>query len=106
MLVICEKNLAPKNSCSNFLFKFLLKFKCLGDCSDPKRLFIHCRGLRIKMMDVGGQRSERKKWLNCFDGIQAVIFVVAMSEYDQVRCKPSPPGADPMFYKTCDEILT
>ena len=41
------------------------------------------------MMDVGGQRSERKKWLNCFDGIQAVIFVVAMSEYDQVRYKPS-----------------
>jgi hypothetical protein len=43
--------------------------------------------MRINMIDVGGQRSERKKWLNCFDGIQAVIYVVAMSEYDQVGQK-------------------
>lgn len=40
--------------------------------------------LQITLIDVGGQRSERKKWLNCFDGVNAVVFVVAMSEYDQV----------------------
>ena len=27
------------------------------------------------MVDVGGQRSERKKWLNCFSAITAVIFL-------------------------------
>ena len=37
------------------------------------------------MIDVGGQRSERKKWLNCFDSVQAIIYVVALSEYDQVK---------------------
>ena len=38
----------------------------------------------ISVTDVGGQRSERKKWLNCFDSVNAVVFVVAMSEYDQM----------------------
>ncbi len=36
------------------------------------------------MFDVGGQRSERKKWIHCFDNVTSVLFVVAMSEYDQV----------------------
>ena len=34
------------------------------------------------LYDVGGQRSERKKWMYCFDGVQAVIFVTALSDYD------------------------
>lgn len=34
------------------------------------------------MFDVGGQRSERKKWIHCFEGVTAIIFIVAMSEYD------------------------
>ena len=38
----------------------------------------------IRLIDVGGQRSQRKKWLMCFDGVNVVLFVVAMSEYDQV----------------------
>lgn len=31
---------------------------------------------------MGGQRSERKKWMYCFQDVTAVIFCVAMSEYD------------------------
>lgn len=36
------------------------------------------------MFDVGGQRSERKKWIHCFESVTSIIFCTAMSEYDQV----------------------
>lgn len=35
-------------------------------------------------LDVGGQRNERRKWIHCFSGVTAVIFLTAISEYDQV----------------------
>ena len=35
-----------------------------------------------QLFDVGGQRSERRKWLHCFDDVNAVLFVVALSGYD------------------------
>lgn len=38
--------------------------------------------VQFRMVDVGGQRSERKKWMHCFQDVTAVIFCVAMSEYD------------------------
>jgi GTPase SAR1 family protein len=41
-------------------------------------------GVEFAMFDVGGQRNERKKWIHCFDQVTAVIFVAAMSEYNQV----------------------
>jgi len=40
-------------------------------------------GNQFLLVDVGGQRNERKKWLHCFDDVNSVIFVVALSEYDQ-----------------------
>jgi len=34
------------------------------------------------IVDVGGQRSERRKWLHCFNNITAVVFLTACDEYD------------------------
>ena len=34
---------------------------------------------------MGGQRSERKKWIHCFEGVTAIIFCVALSAYEMVR---------------------
>lgn len=36
----------------------------------------------FRLIDVGGQRSERRKWISCFQEISACIFCVALSEYD------------------------
>jgi len=36
----------------------------------------------FKCVDVGGQRSERRKWLHVFDDVAAVLFCVALDEYD------------------------
>lgn len=40
--------------------------------------------LVLRMVDVGGQRSERRKWIHCFENITSVIYLAAISEYDQV----------------------
>jgi hypothetical protein len=36
------------------------------------------------MVDVGGQRSERRKWIHCFENVTSIMFLAALSEYDQV----------------------
>lgn len=41
--------------------------------------------LTYKLFDVGGQRSERKKWIHCFENVTAIVFLVAISE-----CEGSP----------------
>ena len=38
--------------------------------------------LIYRMVDVGGQRSERRKWIQCFDDVRAVLFICALSGYD------------------------
>lgn len=45
--------------------------------------------LSIHLVDVGGQRSERRKWIHCFEAVTSIIFCVALSEYDQVLLEDS-----------------
>jgi len=39
-------------------------------------------GVEITIVDVGGQRSERRKWLHCFDDVTSVIYLAALDEYN------------------------
>ena len=41
-------------------------------------------GAPLKLVDVGRQRSEVRKWIQCFKDVTAVIFLVALSDYDHV----------------------
>jgi len=40
--------------------------------------------LKFELVDVGGQRSERKKWIQCFDNVTSVLFIISLSDYNQV----------------------
>jgi hypothetical protein len=42
------------------------------------------KGMIFNVIDVGGQRTERKKWINCFDNVTAVLYCAALSGYDTV----------------------
>ncbi|KAJ6229164.1 guanine nucleotide-binding protein g(o) subunit alpha [Anaeramoeba flamelloides] len=39
--------------------------------------------IKFRLWDVGGQRNERRKWMHCFQGVKAVLFVVSLNEYDE-----------------------
>ena len=41
-------------------------------------------GVSFSILDVGGQRNQRAKWIHSFEGVTCVIFIASLSEYDQV----------------------
>ncbi|GAA5901982.1 hypothetical protein JCM8208_006654 [Rhodotorula glutinis] len=41
------------------------------------------RGMQYRIFDVGGQRSERKKWIHCFENVTALLFLASLAGYDQ-----------------------
>lgn len=40
-------------------------------------------GFKCRIFDVGGQRNERKKWISHFSNVQAIMFLVALDEYNK-----------------------
>ncbi|CAB3397230.1 unnamed protein product [Caenorhabditis bovis] len=38
----------------------------------------------FQLFDIGGQRIDRRKWAIHYDGIDAIFFCIAISEYDQL----------------------
>lgn len=73
----------------------------------PSRNSSHDRSLAIRfdvpgfspcrLYDVGGQRTERRKWISCFEDVRAVLFVVALSGYDMTLVEdPSMVRATPI----------
>lgn len=77
--------------------------RCRAKTTGIVETIFHLGPLTYRMVDVGGQRSERKKWysktidfqsclthhpllihrIHCFDNVTAILFVVAISGYDQ-----------------------
>jgi len=57
-----------------------VRYKTNGVKSEKFSLFRS----EFEVYDVAGQRNERSKWIHCFDNVTAIIFVAAISEYDQV----------------------
>mmetsp|Transcript_4924 Transcript_4924/g.10788 ORF Transcript_4924/g.10788 Transcript_4924/m.10788 type:complete len:348 (-) Transcript_4924:784-1827(-) len=66
-------------------------------------------GSKFVIIDVGGQTSERRKWVHHFDACQAILFVAALSEYDQYlfedNTKNRMVDALELFEKICNEKL-
>uniref|UniRef100_A0A0M3ICH2 Guanine nucleotide-binding protein G(O) subunit alpha n=1 Tax=Ascaris lumbricoides TaxID=6252 RepID=A0A0M3ICH2_ASCLU len=62
---------------------FMKSILCTRNLILSKNAICHVNNAIHRMVDVGGQRSERRKWIHCFDNVNMVLFVVAMSEFDQ-----------------------
>ncbi|KIY50059.1 guanine nucleotide-binding protein alpha-2 subunit [Fistulina hepatica ATCC 64428] len=46
-------------------------------------MFHNVNNHEMLMVDVGGQKSERRKWIHCFQDVTAILFLVSLSGYDQ-----------------------
>ena len=38
--------------------------------------------VHFRLVDVGGQRSERRKWIHCFEDVSSIIFIASLAEYN------------------------
>lgn len=45
---------------------------------------IEPEALNYQLIDVGGQRNERKKWIHHFADVKCVLFVVNLAGYKQI----------------------
>eukprot|EP01084_Bolivina_argentea_P080261 145425_1 len=64
------------------------------------------KNVLFNIYDVGGQRCERKKWLQCFEYVDAVIYVADLSGYNRVlmedvRCNVMDESID-LFGRVCN----
>uniref|UniRef100_A0A914KZC1 Uncharacterized protein n=1 Tax=Meloidogyne incognita TaxID=6306 RepID=A0A914KZC1_MELIC len=50
------------------------------------KLFLEIRIFRCQFSRFRCWRAKKRKekWIHCFDDVHAIIFVLALSEYDQV----------------------
>lgn len=127
LLFLCENQFVTLFSSHKILFSFLPIPHSLCDLELFLLIFIEllrasehstcCQThyfSSYRMFDVGGQRSERKKWIHCFEGVTAIIFCVALSDYDLVLAEdeemasrtPLKDGAWPMkSWRCCQEFF-
>ena len=104
------------NSCCNYIFFFYLeniyrmaKPDFLPTDQDILHIYAPTKGIYeytyetnfcieeiiFNIIDVGGNKDERKKWIYCLDKcIQAVLFVASLSEFDEFSS-----GCDSVSFK-------
>lgn len=71
---ICEENYLPDND-------DILRAR-LRTTGIVESTFV-IESTKFTFIDVGGQRNERRKWIHSFDGVTTILFIAAISEYDQ-----------------------
>jgi len=76
-------NNVDRLSCTDYIPTDQDILRCRVRTTGIKQNIFQANGLIYRVVDVGGQRTERKKWIHCFDDVNSIIFLVALSDYDQ-----------------------
>merc|ERR1740123_2112617 len=58
------------------------------------------------IVDVGGQRNERRKWIHSFEHVTAVLFVSALNHYNRVLFEDEGKNAMHESIELFEEIMT
>ncbi|KAG8742125.1 hypothetical protein FRC10_001995 [Ceratobasidium sp. 414] len=57
--------------------------RCRSQTTGITETVFKLRGHELHLVDVGGQRSERRKWIHCFQEVTTILFLVSLNGYDQ-----------------------
>ena len=57
--------------------------RCRARTTGITETVFQLRDHEMLMVDVGGQKSERRKWIHCFQDVTSILFLVSLSGYDQ-----------------------
>ncbi|CAE6404349.1 unnamed protein product [Rhizoctonia solani] len=57
--------------------------RCRAQTTGITETVFKLRGQELHLIDVGGQRSERRKWIHCFQDVTTILFLVSLNGYDQ-----------------------
>ncbi|VDM39431.1 unnamed protein product [Toxocara canis] len=84
------------NDSTKYFFDSLERINALDYTPTPQDLImVYCPTVGVQnviftvhnrtyqLFDIGGQKIDRRKWASMYDGIDAIIFCIAISEYDQ-----------------------
>ncbi|KAF2071505.1 hypothetical protein CYY_007183 [Polysphondylium violaceum] len=56
--------------------------KCRQRTTGMKETEFTVDSINFKLLDVGGQKNERRKWIHYFEDVKTIIFCVALGDYD------------------------
>jgi hypothetical protein len=64
--------------------------RCRRATTNINEIEIDIKNVPFRFVDVGGQRTQRQKWHQCFSDVTAILFLASCSEYDEfLREDPS-----------------
>jgi GTPase SAR1 family protein len=79
LCIFIIKNLEPKISESNL---YLNVFRCRVLTTGILETKFNVKNVNFHIFDVGGQRDQRRKWIQCFNQVTAIIYVVDISSFN------------------------
>ncbi|GAM23687.1 hypothetical protein SAMD00019534_068620 [Acytostelium subglobosum LB1] len=56
--------------------------RCRQRTTGMKETEFMVEDVKFRLLDVGGQKNERKKWMHYFDDVRTIIFCVSLSDYN------------------------
>jgi hypothetical protein len=88
----CESNFVPND-------QDILSARVMTTTITETRFKVE--GITFRVFDVGGQRSERKKWAPYFEDVTAILFISAISAYDQTCFEDNTTNRSKSFFRHC-----
>jgi len=60
-----------------------VRFRTTGIVEQDFQVTQNRHTLSFRIFDVGGQKSERRKWIHCFENVTGVLFVSSLTGYNE-----------------------